>query len=124
MTSISERFLGGVISTTFDAPRFAVGGALFGYLYGRLVDLPALEIAKIWAVWGVAQNALLTLSNQCIDHREGKLFSATVITAFSAYMAIQESTKRGLMESHMLFVIIAIQMVVLGLFMIATLQNN
>ena len=54
MASIGERVLGGILGATFSAPLYAAGGALGGFIYGKLADLPAGQVAKIWAIWSVA----------------------------------------------------------------------
>jgi hypothetical protein len=109
MTSIPERFLRGTIESVYSAPFVAGGSALFGFVYAKLADLPASEVAKAWAIWGLAQNTLMTFSDNLIEHNVAKRLFQVTITSASTYIGIQECRKRGLMGDKMMIVLIAFQ---------------
>jgi hypothetical protein len=114
MTNFAVRFADGVIGATITAPFVAlgdalIGGALIGYIYGKLADLPADQVAKAWAIWNVAEVALTTLSATFTENKTAQaLIRATILTLTTA-IGIQELQKRGLVGENMVILLIAIR---------------
>lgn len=81
----------------------ALGGALFGYLYGKLAHLPAKQVAKAWAVWHAAQRAILTFADFLIENNSSKMFAKTVISAVSTAIGMYELKKGGFIGNKMIF---------------------
>lgn len=114
MVSIGTRFVTEMTTVVFQTPKFAVGGALLGYIYGKLANLPAVQCAKAWAILDVASNAILNFADAMIEaqsHRGriAKAFVLSTIRVTSTAIGIHELRKRGLLGDKMMFAMIAIQ---------------
>lgn len=114
MVSIGTRFLNAATSTVFQTPKVAVTGALVGYIYGKLANLPAGQLAKAWAIWNVANLAIETFVDSIIEEqsRRGgitRAFVKLVLFNASTGIYIHELRKRGLLGDKMMFAMITIQ---------------
>jgi hypothetical protein len=61
METFRIRLAEGITEAIASAPFVACGGVLFGYVYSKLADLPPLQVVKAWAIFQVAENALIIL---------------------------------------------------------------
>lgn len=105
MVTIGARLVGTVISNIV----LAGYGALVGYVYAKLADLPAGPSAKAWAVLLVAENAMVQLATAITEHRDARaILRITAIVVTGTY-GIQEMRKRGLMGDKMMYFIIGLK---------------
>jgi hypothetical protein len=109
MTSIPARLIGGTVNAVLTTPFSAAFGALSGYVYAKLADLPANEVAKAWAIWSAARSALITFSTALVEGGTAKAFLTTVITGISTAVGINELQKRELIGHKMVVFLIVVQ---------------
>jgi hypothetical protein len=102
MVSIGQRILNGTIESIKNAPLQVIVGALWGYVYAKFADLPAGQSAKAWAIWIVAEQALLTFADQVIESKSIKATTVITINTTGTYLGITEMRKRGLMGDKMM----------------------
>lgn len=83
-----------------DVPIGVVSGYLGGYVYGKLVNLPAAQCAKAWAVHNIATQSFSFLTDALLESKQ-KLILDCTFYAISKGFFISEMTKRKLLTSNM-----------------------
>lgn len=101
MKSFGIRLGGGVLGSMLSAPFFAGGGALAGYIYAKLADLPVNAAVKAYAIWPVAEAALITIASTFTENPKHQAFIRTAIVMMSTVFGIRELKKRSLIGDKM-----------------------
>lgn len=98
-----------VLGVTLISTWVGMGGALCGYIYAKLADLPCDQVAKAWAVWNAAETALVIIAVTFTEnHRTQKVITATIL-GITTTIGIQVLQKRNLIEKYMVISLIAIR---------------
>src|ERR1700760_1758805 len=109
MTSFIGRVAVECVATTFATSFTALMGAGFGYVYGKLANLPAGQVAKAYAIWSVAEYALCAVGESFTENKVGKSVIGFTISTLTTAVAITELRKRGLMGDKMMIFTIILQ---------------
>jgi hypothetical protein len=109
MASFGVRLVNGIVGSAIAAPFVAAGGALCGFIYAKFADLPAGEVSKAWAVWNVAEAALLQLAASLTENKTAQAFLRATVLTISTTVGIRELQKRELIGPKMTTFLIAIR---------------
>jgi hypothetical protein len=107
MATIGERIKTEIISTLYTSPTAGCTGALLGYVYAKLANLPVAANTKAWAIWNVAERALLALPWMITEKPKARTLLSVTILIASTTIGIQEMRKRGLMGDKLMYLVIA-----------------
>ncbi len=111
--------LDGMIDTAVAAPQVGVNAAFCGYVFARFANMPLQKTTEAFAIWAVAYNALMTLSESILGKMSPydsksknavKLLTKVSLFAAFTYYGIKEIEKRGFMNNNFRYLIIAIQL--------------
>lgn len=105
MTTISERFYAAQ-GAIYEIPEALVASAALGYVYSRLADIPAVQAAKYWAIYGFATAALFKLSEILFENKKTIAFSKAIVVVTADSLFILEMRKQQLLGSKMMYAII------------------
>lgn len=107
MTTIGERLAGKMNGGIISIPVFAAAGALAGYVYGKLANLPAHAAARAYAIGAVAECVLSNLADVLVENRTHRLLLKATLLTLSHLFAIHQLREKGLMGDKMLYLAIA-----------------
>lgn len=93
----------------FDSPYSIVLGALCGYVYAKLEDLPAGVVVRAWIVWNVAEQAMMHLASVFAQQRSNQAIIKSIISCLSTAVGIQIFGKMGLMNYKVVIFFIVCQ---------------
>ena len=117
MVHIGQRILDNLGRTLMVAPINGFLGALGGYIYAKFADLPSTSTAQAYAVWSVADVALINLVTAFSENRSIQFSLQASMILGSTAVGILELKKRGLIGKNLeIFIISARVFVVLDLF--------
>jgi hypothetical protein len=101
MTDFQVRVCGGLLGAAIITPIAGGMGALIGYVYAKLADLPATQAAQAWAVWFVVESIFITLAEAFTENQPAQaLIKSAVFTAISL-IGLHELQKRGAIGNNM-----------------------
>src|SRR5438105_7887277 len=101
MTSLGVRLTDGLYNSLLY-PLLAGGGALIGYAYATLAQLPASQVAKAWAVWLAAETVILTLGSAFSKTEAGRSMIRGTLLTTTGIIAFWELRRRELVGDKML----------------------
>ena len=104
MSNIVERLVDATIEAAFEVPFRAGYCALMGYIYAKFADLPAGQVAKAWAIWGVAESSIIIFATAITTN--DKLIVAGISTG-ATVIGIHELQKRNLIGTKIIILIVA-----------------
>jgi uncharacterized membrane protein len=114
MASFGVRLVNGIVGSAIAVPFVATGGALCGFIYAKLADLPAGQVAKAWAIWNAAESALMTMIATFTENKTTQAFIRATVLTISTIIGMNELQKRDLIGPKMTVFLIAIR--ALGVF--------
>ncbi len=101
--------MGEILGRIVSVPFIATAGACIGYSYGLFAHLPRGAVAKAWAVWAVAEQALMALADLFIQNPINQSLMKAAITIISGTIGIYECRKRGLLGPKMMIALIVVK---------------
>lgn len=115
MASFRLRVCGGLIGAAIMTPIASGAGALAGYIYAKLADLPAGRAAQACAVWLAVENALMTLAAAISEKPSTQVLIKIAVFTITSIIGIQELQKRGILGDKMVtFLIVLRALAILG----------
>src|ERR1700761_865543 len=101
MTSFYTTLRANIASAIELTPFAAIPAAIGGYMYGKLANLSAVQVAKAWVIWSVAELYFIKIASTFTNNPNlEKIIQATIIMIFGI-TGIQELEKRGLIGPKM-----------------------
>lgn len=102
MIPVGQRLYDECKTSLFYAPLMISGGALFGYVYAALADLPAHQAAKAWAVWSVAELIILSLGSALAETDANRMLIKATLFTFTTVIGINELRRQKLMGDRLM----------------------
>lgn len=116
MLAIEERLFEEFQNSLYTAPLLIPGGAIFGYFYSLVANLPAGQSAKAWAIWVVAEHSILSVGSAFGETRAKQLFIKAILFTTTTIMGIEQMRQRKLIGDGMVVAMLMIRgLIVLGL---------
>lgn len=115
MTSIGLRVMNGLSGALITSPFMAGSGALIGYIYSKFADLPVGQVCKAWAVWRIAETAVLTIAMNYTENYKYQGWIRVAILHASTFIGLRELIKRELIGPKMLIAVLILHMVSIGI---------
>jgi hypothetical protein len=114
MTSIAKRLVNGIYETTCIGSIGAATGALTGFIYAKLANLPADQVAKALAIWCAVEAALQMLANYLAEgDPTAELVIKISIFSIPAYIGLHELQDRGFIGEKMKIFLIAMRTIII-----------
>lgn len=114
----------GTLSSAIGVLTGTALGALAGFTYAKLADLPANQAAKAWAVWFAAEGSLMMIASALIKGPVAKRFVMTAISGISTAVGIHELQKRNLIGQKMVIFLVISQVIGVVRFLKSMKQND
>ncbi len=109
MTSFGVELTSGLIGITATSPLAATAGALFGYCYARLGNLPVKQVAIAWAVWFTVEHIFQTLITMKFDDESERSFFKGMALFATSVFGIQMLRNRSQLGDKMALVLVALR---------------
>lgn len=96
------QFANAVYSSTMGMLGGGINGAIVGFVYGKLANLPASQTTKAYGIWYAAEGAISNFASAFTNKPSHQLLIRATVIALSGTFGIQELRKRGLMGDKMM----------------------
>lgn len=109
MVTVIRDFLNGSFQALEIAPQAALGGAMIGYIYAKLADLPTADTVKAFLIYTVASRGIDTIATSFTPRVKINHAISLVVGVIIDTIAIREMEKRGVLGNKMKIALIAIR---------------